>query len=226
MNKILEETKEAYNKLVSNPHFISRIDKFMKIEIREYAVRISTDKMKIWNSVCTPEYIKRVEPIAAKEGFDNVLSYQLAKDTEYCQAEAIIKLIDNYFEPLRKGEKQLLRIPTKAKPEEILNFWLKLRRNNEKGRPYWNNKTEIEHFVYQNFEGFPGVEKLRTFNPDMNKSELYQVAWMFFNKYGRSKTKSQYETLLIKNFDKFRKAKNIYSNIKDHMKDHLKKTLS
>jgi len=118
---------------------------------------------------------------------------------------------------------QLLSITTKAAPEEILNFWLKLQGNNEKGEPYWENRQEIEHFVYQNFEGFPGVPEIKEFTPNMNKSEMYQVVWTFFRRYGKYKTKRQYEKLLLNNFTQFRRTKNVYSNIKDHSKDHLRR---
>lgn len=120
-------------------------------------------------------------------------------------------------------KKHLLNITTNANPDEILSFWMKLQGVNEKGEQYWESKQEIEHFVNQNFEGFPGVDEIREFNPNMNKSEMYQVTWTFFDRYGKYKTKRQYENLLKKNFTQLRNTKKVYSNIKDHSKDHLRR---
>lgn len=121
------------------------------------------------------------------------------------------------------GKKHLLNIPTKATLEEILDFWLKLQGNNEKGEPYWENKDEIEHFVNQNFEVFPGVNEIKVFNPNMSKSEFNHVTWTFYHNYGMSKTKKQYEKLLMQNFTKFKDGSNVYSNIKDQSNEHLKR---
>jgi hypothetical protein len=135
----------------------------------------------------------------------------------------IRKDLQNLDQPAVSEKKHLLSIPTEATPEQILNFWLKLQGDNEKGEPYWNSRQEIEYFVNQNFEGFPGVDEIKEFTPNMNKSEMYQVAWTFFTRYGKYKTKRQYENLLKKNFTQFRNTKNVYSNIKDHLKDHLRR---
>jgi len=122
-----------------------------------------------------------------------------------------------------EGNLKVLNIPTKASKDQILDFWFRLTGNNEKGQPYWESEKEIEHFVNQNFEGFPGVNDKSEFNPNMNKSELYHVTWVFFNRYGKSKTKIQYADLLTMNFTQFRDTKNVYSNIKDQSKEQLKK---
>lgn len=116
----------------------------------------------------------------------------------------------------------LLTIPTKASPNQILDFWFKLQGNNEKGLPYWESEKEIEHFVYQNFEGFPGVNEIKVFSPNMNRTELYQVTWTFLDLYGISKGKQQYVELLLQNFTKLNGAKNVYGNIKDQNRPHLK----
>lgn len=113
------------------------------------------------------------------------------------------------------GDEHLLSIPTKATPEQILNFWLILRGKNEKGEPYWESEQEICLFVNQNFEGFKGVDAIKEFNPNMNKTELSHVTWVFFSKYGQNKTKPQYEKLLTKNFPIFKKDEHVYSNIKN-----------
>ena len=118
--------------------------------------------------------------------------------------------------------KQLLSIPTKANAEQILRFWLKLQGENERGEPYWENEQEIKHFVNQNFYGFPGVNEIKEFNPNMNKSELNHVTWTFFNLYGIYKSKIQYADLLNKNFTKFRNDKSTYKNMKDQCNEHLK----
>jgi hypothetical protein len=123
------------------------------------------------------------------------------------------------------GNNHLLNIPTKATKDEILDFWLRLRGNNEKGEPYWGNEKEIEHFVYQNFDVFPGVNEIKEFNPNMNKSELNHVTWTFYHYHGMSKTKKQYEKLLMQNFKKFKDGKDVYSNIKDQTNKHLSKLL-
>jgi len=124
---------------------------------------------------------------------------------------------------IKSGKEHLLSIPTNATPDEKLNFWLKLHGNNEKGDPYWGSEEEIRHFVNQNFEGFPGVDEIREFTPNMNKTQLYHVTWYFFHLYGKSKTKEQYVNLLLKNFTQFKNAKsdNVYSNIKDQFNDNL-----
>jgi|ERR1035437_437443 hypothetical protein len=121
------------------------------------------------------------------------------------------------------GKKHLLKIPTRLGPDEILDFWLKLTGNDEKGEPYWESEKEIEHFVSQNFEVFPGVDEIKEFNPNMNKSELSHVTWTFFHNHGVSKTKKQYEKLLMQNFAKFKNDDHVYSNIKDQNNEHLKK---
>jgi len=128
----------------------------------------------------------------------------------------------NVQNPGVQGKIHLLRIPTKATPEQIIKFWLKLQGDNEKGEPYWKSEQEIKHFLNQNFEDFPGVDELKEFITNMNKSELNHVTWTFFNTYGKSKTKKQYEKLLLHNFTKFKGAKNVYSNIKDQNNEHLK----
>jgi hypothetical protein len=124
-----------------------------------------------------------------------------------------------------KPLKRLANITTKAKPEEIMDFWLKLQGNNEKGEPYWNDKEEIKHFVNQNFGEFSEADELKEFNPNMNKSELYHVTWTFFKIYGEPKTKKQYERLLLQNFTKFKGGSHVYSNIKDQNNEHLKRLL-
>lgn len=126
------------------------------------------------------------------------------------------------LKPSSTDLKKVMSIPTKATPQEILDFWFKLTGNNEKGDPYWESEKEIEHFVYQNFDVFQGVDEIKVFNPNMNKSELNHVTWTFYRKYGTSKTKKQYEKLLMKNFTKFKNDSNVYSNIKDQLNNHLK----
>jgi len=162
---------------------------------------------------------------ASEYNFRQRLSLQLLS-----KIDAIYQVIKNVVPTenpdLNSDLKKLYTIPTNAQPEEILNFWLKLLSNNEKGKPYWNSEEEITHFVNQNFEGFNGVKGIKVFDPDMNKSELYQVIWTFFNRYGQTKTKRQYEYLLQNNFTKFKNANHVYSNIKDFGKAHLKKILS
>ena len=77
------------------------------------------------------------------------------------------------------------------------------------------NEKEIEHFVYQNFKGFPGVNEIKEFTTNMNKTELCRFVYSFFNKYGIYGTKPQYVELLHKNFTKFKgdKKKSTYRNI-------------
>ena len=124
---------------------------------------------------------------------------------------------------MEKEKKKLLNIPTKAEPEVILDFWLRLQGKNEKGSPYWNNKDEIKHFVYQNFDGFPGVSEIKEFNPNMNKTDLYHVTWVFYKKYHVSKGKRQYAKLLVGNFTEFKNnaEEKVYPNIKDYLRNHL-----
>lgn len=141
--------------------------------------------------------------------------------------ERIKTNIDNLKDntnPLIPDLKKVMSIPTKATKDEILNFWFKLLGNNAKGKPYWN-KEEIEHFVNQNFEGFPGVKEIKEFNPNMNKIELNQVTWYFFNRFDAGKTKEQYANMLIKNFTKFKSddPESVYSNIADRSNKHLSK---
>ena len=129
------------------------------------------------------------------------------------------------LEPVKSevGELHLLQIPTKCDKDELLDFWFKLTGNNEKGEPYWENEDEIEHFVNQNFDIFPGVNELKSFDPNMSKSELNHVTWTFYHKFGMSKTKKLYEKLLMQNFRKFTNDSHVYSNIKDQNNEHLKK---
>ncbi len=124
-----------------------------------------------------------------------------AFETKTIQVNSIRETV----EQLQKGQKKIrkMSIPTKAKPDQILEFWFKLQGNNERGQPYWESEKEIEHFVNQNFEGFPGVDKIRKFTPEMSKEEFWQVTWLFFKYYGNSKTKPQYVKLLQGNFIKF-----------------------
>jgi hypothetical protein len=121
------------------------------------------------------------------------------------------------------GTNKLMSISTNADKEQILNFWLKLTGNNEKGEPYWESEKEIEHFVNQNFDVFDGIDEIKEFNPNMNKSELNQVVWTFYHLYGVSKSKELYEKLLMQNFTKFKDGEYVYGNIKDYSKEHLKR---
>jgi hypothetical protein len=140
--------------------------------------------------------------------------------------EIDIQVIQESDSMIMTENKQLLSIHTNAGCDEILSFWLKLRGNNKKGKPYWESKDEIEHFVNQNFEGFDGVGSIQEFNPNMNKSELYHVTWKFYRIYKVSNSKIQYVDLLVKNFIRFRGAEHVYGNIKDQIKPHLNKLLS
>ncbi|OFX39153.1 MAG: hypothetical protein A2X03_12515 [Bacteroidetes bacterium GWA2_40_15] len=180
---------------------------------------IMVDVMPFFHSYCYEEYL----------GYERRF-----KECEYWiedKENELAKLGDNTLiiekkdiqNPEPPAKKHVLSIPTNATPEKILDFWLRLLGNNEKGEPYWNNKQEIEHFVNQNFEGFPGVDELKEFIPSMTKSELNQVTWTFFKTYGKSKTKKQYEKLLLQNFTKFKDDKNVYCNIKYQNNEHLRK---
>jgi hypothetical protein len=178
-----------------------------------------TDRLMLYNEIMklntlklnTPKIIDDVYYLDTIQPFFKHIQYLIRKD------------LQNLDQPAVSEKKHLLSIPTNAKPDEILIFWLKLQGNNEKGEPYWNSRQEIEYFVNQNFEGFPGVDEIKEFTPNMNKSEMYQVAWTFLRRYGKYKTKRQYENLLLNNFTQFRNTKNVYSNIKDHSKDHLRR---
>jgi hypothetical protein len=130
--------------------------------------------------------------------------------------------MENIQNPEVLGKKHLLSIPINATPVQILNLWVKLQCINEKGDPYWKSEHGLNHFVNQNFEGFEGVDEIKEFNTNMNKTELEQAAWTFFNRYGKNKTKRRYTNLLIKHFTKFKDDKNVYSNIKDQCREHLK----
>lgn len=165
------------------------------------------------NKAYFENHLRIIEDIERKEK----LSYIL---------ERIKTNIENHKDntkPSSTDLKKVMSIPTKATKDEILNFWFKLQGNKEKGDPYWESEQDIEHFVYQNFEGFPGVNEKKEFNPNMNKSELNQVTWTFLHTYGESKGKKQYVNLLLKNFTQFRGAKDVYGNIKFQNNEHLRK---
>lgn len=135
---------------------------------------------------------------------------------EYISAFKKIKRdLQDSDHPEAPGKEHLLSIPTKATQEQILNFWLELQGNNKKGEPFWESEEEIDHFVNQNFEGFEGVDEIKEFNPNMNKTELRRVTYKFFNKYGIYGTKPQYVKLLQENFTKFEgdKENSTYKNI-------------
>jgi hypothetical protein len=236
MEKILTHNQkwESYNEILKNRFCIDTMSKYKLGEVRKLAESIMNKQIAgyelLWRDekliALNKDFINSKRIDAKKEGYgENILKYLLDRDPQYYQAKEVIKLIDNIQEPEIKGNLHLLNIPTKAKPDEIMNFWLKLTGNNEKGEPYWESEKEIEHFVNQNFEGFPGVNEIKEFNPNMNKTVLNQVTWTFFDKYVLSTGKKQYVNLLIKNFTKFRDSnpKNVYSNIKDQVNDHLKK---
>lgn len=145
----------------------------------------------------------------------------------YAVHEKINEIINN-LNPAETNEpdenkQQLLSIVANAGKEQILNFWLKLQGKNEKDKPYWKSKEEITHFVHQNFSGFPGVSEIKTFEPNMSKTELYHVVWMFFNEYGLSNSKPLYVKLLINNFPQIIDTPSLYSNIKNYKyyKRHL-----
>ena len=165
--------------------------------------------------------LKEIERLNIIPGMSRSDLHELGKYREYVNNELTRMKNIQITETLEKTH--LLSIPTKASPEDILSFWLKLTGNNEKGQPYWENEKEIEHFINQNFVGFPGVDEIKEFAPNMNKSELNQVVWTFLHTYGISKSKRQYENLSIKNFSKFKDDKNVYSNIKDQSNEHLKR---
>lgn len=157
--------------------------------------------------------LKEIDRISNIPGISRNDLIELEKYKDYVNTELNPK---NEITIKKASEKkQLLSIPTKASKEEILNFWFELLTNNKKGEPYWV-KQEIEHFVNQNFEGFPGVSEFKVFNPEMDKRELLLITYKFFQQYGKHGTKRQYVDLLKKNFTKFRNDsfKNIYGNIK------------
>jgi hypothetical protein len=117
MNKeLINEIEGAYKMLVSNRFYISRLDNFMKVEVRECAMQKAMRRIEIWDRFFMDEkFAKRVMPAAKKAGFDNVLTYQLSIDLEYCQAEAVINLIDNTEEKT----KELLTVPDKETKENL-----------------------------------------------------------------------------------------------------------
>jgi len=116
---------------------------------------------------------------------------------------------------IKSGEEHLLSIRTKATREQTLDFWLVHLSNNKKGESSLMSEQDIEHFVNQNFEGFPGVDEIIEFTPNMYKSELNCITYKFFNKYGINGTKPQYVKLLQGNFTKFKgdKEDSTYKNI-------------
>lgn len=123
------------------------------------------------------------------------------------------------------GSLKFNEIPTRGTPEKIMEFWLKLKGQNEKGESYWDSKEEIKHFVHQNFKGFPGVKKFKTFSPNMNKKELQQATWHFFDAHGVYKSKNQYAKLLKENFKIFENTRVLIGNIKDGNNKHLRDLL-
>lgn len=156
------------------------------------------------------------------------------KDDEILNAvvalyEIIIYFESEIFELIKQDDKKqtnLLRvcdIQTNGTEEQILNFWLKLQNNNEKGVSYWDSEEDITHFVKQNFNAFQGVPEIKRFKPNMNMSELSQVTWRFYKAYGLSKGKKPYAKMLIDNFYLFADKKEgyVYSNIKDNTRKHL-----
>ena len=95
--KLLTETREAYNKLKSNSYYIDEIRPFLLVEVREFAVQISMRKLDIWDRFC--QIKKNVEqslPYAKEAGYgEDVLKYHLDRDSEFTEAERVIKLIDD-----------------------------------------------------------------------------------------------------------------------------------
>lgn len=164
------------------------------------------------------------------EGNKCLIKRNIENDIEAIKSlESDLKVVERKIEDFEREDgvlkNHLLQIKTNANKDKILDFWLKLQGDNEKGEQYWNSKEEIIHFVNQNFFGFTGVDEIKMFTPNMNKSELNHTTWTFFDKYGIMKSKKQYENLLRMNFLKFKYDRNIYSNIKDQYNKHLKSIL-
>lgn len=126
----MEEIRKAYNKLVKNRLYRDEMRPYLLTEVREYALQISMRRLDLWDKFCQVESnVKQALPVAKKVGFDNVLSYYLARDEEYNDAEAVISLIDNGIAiedndlpPLPdcfKDERELWRILNIPKVEDL-----------------------------------------------------------------------------------------------------------
>ncbi|MCE5348176.1 MAG: hypothetical protein LLG13_18075 [Bacteroidales bacterium] len=223
-----------YNLHPSNPKHIRNLNEatdFLEFQLRSWEGDVS-EWLQHTLQIVNSSYNKlKTDKKFLKSDFSEIdaviewLKTKRQKEIELSDSENNISLIEekNIQDPDATGNKHLLNIPTRATPEQILSFWLKLQGNNEKGEPYWESEQEIEHFVYQNFDVFPGVDEIKVFNPNMNKSELNHATWTFYHEYGMSKTKKLYEKLLILNFTIFKDDKNAYSNTKDQSVEHLKK---
>lgn len=225
MEEILttEQIKAIIQEVLKHPDYLTGLSNYQKNKVLEY-INTSLEEIKFfYKSIVTfkDEKGELKNPQLKSWDINNIHLGSIGFN--FNQLEGVKNLI----KPEIKGNKKLLTLKTNGKPEEILNFWLKLQSNNEKGEPYWENDTEIKHFVYQNFYGFEGVKEFKEFTPNMNKSEIRQTVWKFFNKFKIPKSKPQYVELIKKNFTIFRNSKDDeYSNLKDYQLKHLENTLT
>lgn len=79
---------------------------------------------------------------------------------------------------------------------DLVNILVKDRGN---GKPYMF-EVDIIHFIYQNFTGCPGVEQIKTFIPNISKSELRYIFYQLYRKYGLNGEKRKWLDVLNDNF--------------------------
>lgn len=221
MEEILttEQIKSIIREVLKQPEYLTGLSNYQKNKVLEF-INTSLEEIKFsYNTIVNHKDEKGELKNPQLKSWDINNIHLGSIGFNYNQLETVKSLI----KPEIKGNLKLNEIKTKGKPEEILNFWFKLLKENQKGVPYWENKSEIMHFVNQNFEGFPGVNEIKThFQTNMNITQLYQVIWHFFNKFGNHGTKELYVKLLQDNFIELRNSKSIYSNIKDYQHGFLK----
>lgn len=231
-NEFLECLLYNYNLHPSNPKQIRRLHEatdFLKFQLNSW----DGDRLE-WLLHTFHLVISSYNELKTDKEFLQSDFFEIERIIEWLntkrQKETELSGPENNFSVIEKENSQnqdstlngrLLNIPTRATADQILNFWLKLNCKNRKGEPYWKSKQEIRHFVYQNFDTFPGVGEIKLFNPNMNKPELNYVTWSFYRKYGMSKTKKLYEKLLMLNFAQFKDDK-VYCNTKDQSTGYLK----
>lgn len=94
--KFDQEIKEAFDELTGNKHYINRMDEYIRNEVYEYAELICMEKMRQQDQFCqNDKYVKSMEPGAKLAGFDNIITWRLSLDIEYCRAVAVMELIDS-----------------------------------------------------------------------------------------------------------------------------------
>lgn len=179
------EVLNAYRKLARNSFYVSEMRPYLLAEVRELAVQISMKKLDLWDKMCQVESnIKQTLPEAIKEGYgEDVLKYHLAHDQEYCEAEAIIKLIED---PQIKTELVTLEGKKNGSKRLSVAFCIYMLYKESKFDISTLSKNAIYEIVRNHFKGFASAitikDTLLGYNRNVEEKGFFKYEhrkWIF-----------------------------------------------